>query len=93
LVFPRAQGESLGEAFDDDGVTEAWRDGDFSLRRLRLRATSEDLEIALDDPADRIEVLLPADDQRAARAIGWRIATDQHDRGRRRLILERMAAV
>jgi alpha-glucosidase len=93
LVFPREQGESLGEAFDDDGVTEAWRDGDFSLRRLRLTATSEDLEIAPKDPAERIEVWLPAKEQRPARALGWRITADQTQSGRRRLILERIAPV
>ncbi len=93
LVFPREQGESIGEAFDDDGVSEAWREGDFSMRRLRITATSEDLEIVLEDPAGRIEVWLPADEQRQARAAGWRIVADQILSGRRHLILERIAAV
>ena len=87
LVFPLVEGESLGEAFDDDGISEAWREGDFSLRRLRLAATPEELLVEIEDPAGRIALWLPADETRPVRLNGGRGADDGVIEDRRRLTL------
>ena len=68
LVAPRIEdGVAYGECVEDDGETEAWRDGEYGLWRIetgREASGAFGVSVRWDGrparPADRVEILLPA---------------------------------
>ncbi len=47
VLFPIVQGSFEAEIFDDDGESEAWREGRYRLWRVRATCTPETIEMAI----------------------------------------------
>ncbi len=79
-VFPLANGSLEAEVFDDDGESEAWRDGRYRMWHLRVDCTADAIDIAVSAtengvaaPCD-VEIILPARETRRVTVSGGRRA-------------------
>ncbi|KAF1027240.1 MAG: Alpha-xylosidase BoGH31A [Burkholderia plantarii] len=95
VVVPRAaDGVATGTCVEDDGETEAWRDGAFGTWSIASRAEGNSLRLdvqwqgAYRRPFDTIEVRVPAAQARAVTSVGARLAAERVDGGWRVLTLE-----
>lgn len=96
-LFPhRASGRFCEEIFEDDGLSDAWRDGHYRLWRLELRSTRRELRLALscsgalpDQPGEAdIELRLPVPEKRPLELDGARLISDEISGGWRTLRIQ-----
>lgn len=95
VVAPRIEdGVAYGECIEDDGETEAWRDGEYGLWRVETgREASGVLGVSVRwdgrpaRPADRVEILLPASVEGAVAVRGARIEQDAQSGTWRRIVV------
>ncbi|UEP24859.1 glycoside hydrolase family 31 protein [Burkholderia ambifaria] len=95
IVAPRIEdGVAYGECVEDDGETEAWRDGEYGLWRIETgREASGELGVSvrwegrMHRPAERVEILLPASLQGALAVRGARVEHDARDGAWRRIVV------
>ena len=79
-VFPLASGAFEAEVFDDDGESEAWRDGGYRLWRVHVTCSDSAIAIAVSATergaavACDAEIILPAGETRAVTIMGGRRA-------------------
>ena len=77
-VFPVTEGSFDAEIFDDDGESEAWRDGRYRLWRVRVTCAPSTVDIAVSATDNGAEVecdaqiVLPATETRRATVSGGR---------------------
>jgi alpha-glucosidase len=91
LLFPLVEGESSGESYEDDGESEAWREGGFG--RWHVGVTSEPgvLQVSVTRmgrvPGDReeLELILPGSELREVKLCGARLVREHRAGGQRRL--------
>ncbi|MDR6396067.1 glycoside hydrolase family 31 protein [Herbaspirillum seropedicae] len=94
LVVPyKEQGEASGACVEDDGHSQAWRDGEQGRWQVRARsdAAAVTLEVGregrLPVAAETLDIFLPASEQRPVQATQARIVSEQRSQGWRRLTL------
>ncbi|WP_323121205.1 glycoside hydrolase family 31 protein [Burkholderia alba] len=96
VVVPRADdGCAEGECVEDDGESEAWRDGAFGIWKIATRANAAGRLVAsigwsggYRRPFDRLEIRVPASEPRPFDADGARIVGDSTEHGWRTLTLQ-----
>lgn len=77
-VFPTKEGTFEAEIFDDDGESEAWRDGRYRLWRVRVTCAAASIDIAVSATENGIatacdaEVVLSATETRRVTVSGGR---------------------
>jgi len=93
-VFPhRGEGSFEASCFEDDGHTQAWRNGAYGQWRLRVESTGQGLHIAIFREGARppvqgtLVVLLPAAEQRKLSFARGALVQDQQEGAWRRLTL------
>jgi alpha-glucosidase len=97
-LFPPPVGGAGGRCFEDDGETEAWRDGGYGFWRVEADGDADRLVIAClrEGPtppvADTLTLLLPAGETRAIEAGGGRIVDDRLLQGWRTVKIAEIAA-
>jgi alpha-glucosidase len=98
LVVPaQGAGEAVGGCIEDDGETEAWREGQHG--RWNVRAMSDAHTVTLHvsregrmpTQADTVEILLPAGDSRTVQTPQARVLETAVEGGWRRLTLQLQA--
>jgi alpha-glucosidase len=86
-VFPPPAGKVEGRCFEDDGESEAWRDGGYGFWRMEVDCAEDRLIVAFgregpSPPAgDTLTVLLPQSEARPVEAGVGRIAFDRVESG------------
>jgi alpha-glucosidase len=92
-IFAPAEGVFEASCHEDDGETEAWRDGGFGAWRLTVRATAGALEVdchaeGQQPPTGPVVLLFRPAETRAVTVRGRRVAADRPVDGWRRIDLE-----
>jgi alpha-glucosidase len=93
LLFPPARGEGSGESHEDDGETEAYRDGDFGCWCVAMTANTAELRVSITHPgrvslnAGGLKLLLPEREGRSVIVAGADLLDESHGGGRRCLIV------
>jgi alpha-glucosidase len=82
LLFPQSRGESSGESYEDDGQSEAYREGSFWSWRVTIAAESDVLRIAIQrrgrftGDAQELTLVLPGQEPRPVQLSGARIVDE-----------------
>ncbi|WP_322050223.1 glycoside hydrolase family 31 protein [Paraburkholderia bannensis] len=95
IVAPLAgEGRTSAQYIEDDGETQAWRDGACGTWRIAAHSDGQTLAITVEREgdkrflADTIELHLPADESRAILLGAGRIVADAREGGWRKLTVE-----
>ncbi len=82
LLFPQSRGESSGESYEDDGQSEAYRDGNFWSWRVTIRAETDVLRVAITrrgrftGDVQELKLALPGQELRPVQLSGARIVDE-----------------
>jgi len=92
-VFAPPEGRFEASCYEDDGETEAWRDGGFGHWELAVAATPDRLAVEVRatgqrPPSGPLTLLFRPNETRAVSVFAGRILADRLDRGWRRIDLE-----
>jgi alpha-glucosidase len=91
LLFPLSEGESQGESYEDDGETEAYRQGQFGHWRIKVQAEKSAVRVDVAregqvfDDGQTLTLLLPAAESRPVTLSGGELAEEQFVAGWRHL--------
>jgi alpha-glucosidase len=91
LLFPLVEGESRGESYEDDGESEAWRDGGFWSWQVGVASEPGVLRVSVSRSGqvtgsqDELELILPESELRPANLSGARVVREHREGGQRRL--------
>ena len=95
LVAPFANaGTASGECIEDDGESEAWRNGEYGTWTVSVVSDANALNVSVEwsgqfaRPFERVEVWLPAADSRTIACATGRIVNEAHEHGWKRLTVE-----
>jgi alpha-glucosidase len=95
ILTPFAGGDRVERRYvEDDGVSEAWRDGVFGEWIVSAEGHADSLTIAVErgghtpPAASRVEIRLPAAESRRVLVTTGRIAEDNHIEGWRRIVID-----
>ncbi|WP_118181693.1 TIM-barrel domain-containing protein [Paraburkholderia phosphatilytica] len=95
LVAPFANaGTASGECIEDDGKSEAWRNGEYGTWTVSVTSDANALNVSVQwsgrfaRPFERVEVWLPAADSRTIACVTGRIVNEAHEHGWKRLTVE-----
>jgi len=91
LLFPPLEGESHGESYEDDGESEAWREGDCGSWRVGVTSEAAVLRVSirrsgrLTCDQDELDLILPGNEHRPVHLSGARLLGEDCGGGQRRL--------
>jgi len=91
LLFPLLDGRSSGESHEDDGESEAWRDGGFWSWQIGVASEPRILQVSVARSGrvagsqDELELVLPASEPRPVNLRGARLLGEHRAGGQRRL--------
>lgn len=92
-VFPLERGSFEANCFEDDGASQAWRDGDCFQWRLGVDCGPESIAIAIDREGRRaggeveLMLLLPAGERRKLTLAGATLLSEQSTAAGRRIVV------
>jgi len=98
LVFPLPEGESCGESYEDDGESEAGREGAFGARHVIVKSEPDVLRVAVRRSGqafgsrDDLTLILPANDRRPVNLSGAVLVEESYSDGERRLLVRYTAS-
>jgi len=91
-IFPhKLSGEFSDEIFEDDGFSEAYREGHYGLWRIRVRSTEQEIAIEIDRAGhwtrsfDEVELILPRGEMRQILISGALLGSDRQMDAHRKL--------
>jgi len=91
LLFPPAEGECRGESYEDDGESEAWREGGFGAWRVAVASRADGLRVSVTPSGrfagsrDELELTLPESERRPVSLAGAGLVGEDRTGSQRRL--------
>jgi alpha-glucosidase len=94
LLFPPPEGECCGQSHEDDGETEAWRDGEFGSWRVGVVSEPGAMRVTVSragrftGDGDEVELILPGTELRPVSLSGALLVREHHAGGQRHLMVK-----
>ncbi len=91
LLFPLLEGESGGESFEDDGESEAWREGGFGIWHVGVTSEPGVVQVSVARSGqvagseDELELILPGSENRPVKLAGAGLVREHRAGGQRHL--------